>query len=210
MKKGIFKGNIKREYVSYIWFSIILVAVIGISMGSMVVFAALQQERPVDRYAMLVLGALGYLYGVIFPAVVIFAIRKYPKYPKLRRMCLNSDCYFVESDSKEFHGHWRGRAAFDMVVQAAEQNKESEERKYPKKYKVYVALTVIGIALMFIYLACACIVMENIDALPKAFQNEGAVLATLIIAEVLNMILTFVFAFRVRRIRQAVMEGDRK
>ena len=35
-------------------------------------------------------------------------------------MCLNSDCYFVESDSKEFHGHWRGRAAFDMVVQAAE------------------------------------------------------------------------------------------
>lgn len=207
MKKGIFKGNIKHEYVSYIWVSIILVAFIGVSVGTLLLYAALKHAPcSEDRIGLLIFSVLAYLYGILSSSLIIFVIRKYPKYPKLRKLCLDSDIYFVGSDSKEFRGHWRGRAIFDKVTQLAKQNEGLEDIKYPKKYRVYIVLTVIGIVLMFAYLAFAYIALKNMDMLPKAFQREVAVFAVLIIMEVFNMILSFVFAFRVKNIRKDVIE----
>lgn len=210
MKKGFFKENIKREYISYVWFSIILVAVIGISVGSLMVYVALHQERPVDQYVALIIGTFCYLYGVVFPALTIFAIRKYPKCPKLRRLCLNSDYYFVGNDSKKFHGHWRGRYSWGAVTHIGDQNKGLEDIKYPKKYRVYIVLTIMGIVLMFAYIAIATIVLENIELLPEVIRNEGFVFAILLVVEILNLILSFMFAFCVKKIRKDTIDEFRK
>ncbi len=211
MKKGIFNGNIKHAYISSIWVSIILVAFIGAGVGTLLLYAALQKEPgSADRCGILIFSVFAYLYGVLFPALAVFAIRKYPKYPRLRKMCFNSDYYFVGNDTKEFHGHGRGRAAFYTAAQLAEQNTGLENIKYPKKYKVYIVLTIIGIVLMFAYLAFTYIALENMDMLPKAFQREEVIFAALIILEVFNMILSFVFAFRVKNIRKATIDEYRK
>ena len=142
--------------------------------------------------------------------MIIFVIRKYPKYPKLRRLWLNSDCYFVGSDSKDFHGHWRGRSSFGAVTHIGDQNKGLEGIKYPKKYRVFIALTVMGSVLAFAYIAIIAVISENITVLPEAIRSEGFVCALFIAVEIVNLILTFVFAFRVKNIRKATIDEFRK
>ena len=211
MKKGLFKGNIKHEYVSYIWTTILLVVFIFVSVGSLLLYSAFQHEYgSIDRSGFLAFSIVFYLFGVLYPLLIIFVIRKYPKYQKLRRLCLNSDYYFVGSDSKDFHGHWRGRSAFGAVTHIGDQNKGIENIKYPQKYRVYIALTVMGIVLMFAYIAITAVILGNIEVLPEAIRSEGFVFAICLVVEILNLILSFLFAFRVKNIRKATIDEYRK
>ena len=207
MKKGLFKGNIKHEYVSYIWITIFIVLFIFVGVGSLLLYSAFQHESgSVDRNGFLIFSIPCYLFGILYFFLTIFVIRKYPKYPKLRSLCLNSDYYFVGSDSKDFHGHWRGRSSFGAVTHIGDQNKGLEGIKYPKKYRVFIALTVMGSVLMFAYIAITAVILENITVLPEAIRSEGFVFALFIVVEILNLILTFVFAFRVKNIRKATID----
>ena len=211
MKKGLFKGNIKHEYVSYIWTTIFLVLFIFVGVGSLLLYIAFQHESgSIDRNGLLIFSIPCYLFGILYFFLTIFVIRKYPKYPKLRRLCLNSDCYFVGSDSKNFHGHWRGRSSFGAVTHIGDQNKGLEGIKYPSKYRVYLVLTVMGIVLMFAYIAITAVILENITVLPETIRSEGFVFAVFLVVEILNLILSFVFAFRVKNIRKATIDEFRK
>ena len=211
MKKGLFKGNIKHEYVSYICTTIFLVLFIFVGVGSLLLYSAFQHESgSIDRNGLLIFSIFCYLFGILYISLIIFVIRKYPKYSKLRRLCLNSDYYFVGSDSKDFHGHWRGRSSFGAVTYIGDQNKGLEDIKYPPKYRVYIALTVVGIVLMFAYIAITAVILENITVLPEAIRSEGFVFALFIAVEIVNLILTFVFAFRVKNIRKATIDEFRK
>ena len=212
MKKGLFKGNIKHEYISYIWITILLVTFIFVSAGSLLLYSAFQHESgSIDRNGLLIFSIPFYLFGVLYFFLTIFVIRKYPKYPKLRRrLCLNSDYYFVGNDSKKFHGHWRGRFSFSAVTYIGGQNKGLEGIKYPPKYRVYIALTVMGIVLIFAYIAITAVILKNIEVLPGTIRSEGFVFAIFIVVEILNLILSFLFAFRVKNIRKATIDEFRK
>lgn len=211
MKNGLFKGNIKHEYISYIWITILLVTFIFVSAGSLLLYSAFQHESgSIDRNGLLIFSIPFYLFGILSFFLTIFVIRKYPKYPKLRRLCLNSDYYFVGSDSKDFHGHWRGKSSFAAVTHIGDQNKGLEGIKYPQKYRVYIALTVMGIVLIFAYIAITVAILENIEVIPEAIRSEGFVFAIFIVVEILNLILSFVFAFCVKNIRKATIDEFRK
>ena len=211
MKKGLFKGNIKHQYISYIWTSILLIVFIFVMVGSLSLYGALQHKfGSADRNGLLFFSIIFYLIGILYFGLTIFVIRKYPKYPKLRRLCLNSDYYFVGSDSKDFHGHWRGRSSFGAVTHIGDQNKGLEGIKYPPKYRVYIVLTVMGIVLMFAYIVITAVILENITVLPETIRSEGVVFAILIAVEIVNLILTFTFAFRVKNIRRATIDEFRK
>ena len=207
----MFKGNIKHEYVSYIWTTILIVVFIFVSVGSLLLYGAFQHESgSIDRNGLLIFGISCYLFGILYVSLIIFVIRKHPKYPKLRRLCLNSDYYFVSNDSKEFHGHWRGRPSFGAVTYIGDQNKGLEDIKYPPKYRVYIVLTVMGFVLMFAYIVITAVILENITVLPEAIRSEGFVFAIFLVVEILNLILSFVFAFRVKNIRKATIDEFRK
>ncbi len=211
MKKDFFNGNIKREFVSHIWTTIIIVAVIFFGCGGLFLYLSFfgNLDNATSLF-LLVFGVALCLFGIWYSFGTIWVIRKYPKYRKITKWFLNSECYFVDGDSKEFHGHWRGRVAFDIVTQVAEQNKGLADIKYPKKYRRYIVLAIIGIVLMFVYIAVTYIALENIGSFPQAFQNEGIIFGVLAIVEVTNIILSFIFAFQVKKIREETIKEYRE
>ncbi|MBO5248583.1 MAG: hypothetical protein J6B54_04750 [Clostridia bacterium] len=206
MKKDIFNNNIKHEYISYIWASIFIFAFILIGCGSLLIYAALQKELGTkDRSVLMIIGVLAYLCAILHSFLTIFVIRKYPRYTKIRKLFLDSDFYFAESDSHDFHGHWLKRPAFDTITRIAEGNKGLESIKYPKKYYAYIWCTVIGIVLIFVNLAVSVIILENIEVLPKVIQNEVIIFTVFMVAEVFYIVLSFVFAFRVKKTRETTI-----
>ena len=210
-KKDFFNGNIKHEYISYIWTSLIVLVLVFFGFGGMFLYLSLSDMvayRPTAIF-LLCLGIAACLFGSWFVGGTIFVIRKYPKYKKITKWFLNSDCYFVDSNSKEYRGHWRGKAAFDMVTQIAEQNKDLENIKYPKQYTIFIILTVIGTILMFVNIVVVWLLVENISILPQVLQNEYTILTLFVISEMLDIILTLVIAFKIKNIRKATIKAYR-
>lgn len=200
MKKDIFNGNIKRKYVSYIWTTIIVVAVIFFSCGGLFLYFGNKDEA--NSRWLLLLGTISFLLGIWYSVGTIFIIRKYPKYKKISKWFLNSDYYFIDCDSKEYHGHWRGKPAFYAVTSIVDQNEIFIDIKYPKKYYVYIWATVIGIIFMFVNPIVAYFSLSAVDILPLYLQNEVIIFSFFMLLEVLIMALSFVFAFRVKKIRE--------
>ena len=211
MKKDLFLGKIKREYISYMWISIILVAFIGISVGSLLLYGALQHEQgSFDRYGLLILSILACLFGVSSSALAIFTIRKYPQFPKLRRLCFNSDRYFVGNDSKEYDVLLRSEIPFHLAARAAERNKGLEGIEYPKRYKVCKVLLVIAIIFVFAALVACVLLLENITLLPPNFQSEGLVFAAFAVMEVIAVSASFALAFCMKNMRKAAIDEYKK
>ena len=78
MKKDIFNGKVKREYISYIWFTIILVIGIFVGVGSLLLYSAFQHESgTVDRNGLMFLGILLCLIGALYFLITIIYIRNY-------------------------------------------------------------------------------------------------------------------------------------
>ena len=203
MKKDFFNGNIKNQFVSYVWTTIIIVAVIFFGCGGLFLYLSFSGNS--DRATsilFLVLGVVSFLFGIWYSFGTIFVIRKYPKYKKITRWFFNSDYYFVDCDPKEYRGHWRGKPAFSAVTSIADQNEAFIDIRYPKKYYGYVWATVIGIVLMFVNLIVSCWVLSNIEELPLYLQSEEIVFSFFILLEVVLITLSFVFAFRVKKIRE--------
>lgn len=161
------------------------------------------------RILVLVFAVTLFLFGIFRSFGTVFIIRKYPKYKKITKCFLNSDCYFVDCDSKEFYGRPGKSALFNAFTQLAEKSEDLENIKYPKKYRVFLCLTIIGVILEFVYIAVAYIALENVELLPKVLQNEYIVFAVFMIIEMLNTVLSFVFAFRVKKIRKETIEEYR-
>ena len=147
--------------------------------------------------------------GILFFALDIFVIRKYPKYPKLRSKLFNSDCYFVGNDSKDYRGIWYGKAAFGRVNQLAEQNADLQDLKYPKRYKIFIVLFVVAMLCLFANIFITGFVLKNISMLPLAFQNEGLVFAAFVVLEILVLVALSVLAFKVKKIRKVTIEEYR-
>lgn len=211
MKKDLFLGKIKREYVSYMWISIMLVAWIGIGVGSLLLYAALQHEHgSFDRNGLFVFSILAYLFGVLSSALIVFAIRKYPEYPKLRKFFLNSDRYFVGSDSKEYNVLLRSEIPFRMAARAAERNKGLEGVQYPKSYRICKVLLAIMIVFVFADLVACVLLLENIALLPPNLQSEGLVFAVFAVMEVIAVSASFAFALRMKNIRKVTIDEYRK
>ncbi len=209
MKKDAFNGKIKHEFVAYMWTSIIVVAVTCLGCGSLFLYIAMmKQSDTVDRIVFLILAVLTYFAGVIVPSLIIFAIRNYPKYPKLRKACLNSDCYFVGSESNEFRGHRRGKAAFAAANYLAEQNKGLENIKYPKKYTLFITLLIVGIAFSFGIIAAVWLFRKNLEALSSEIQ--GIIFGAFLVTEIACMALNFLLAFRIKKIRETTIKEYRE
>ena len=160
LKKDIFNGKIKKEYYSYIlgcMFFFMLLFVVG---GALCIFAFVSEGSfnvSGERVLFVVFGvaflALGG--GYVFPQ--LFVIRKFPKYPKLRRIMLNSDIYFTDSTSNEYLGESRtlrgrrNKATFDAVTAIAEAEKVMGDKK-PVRYTVYSVLAFLFAMIGLIYL----------------------------------------------------------
>ena len=83
LKKDIFNGNIKHEYVSYTWTSIILLTVIFLGCGTLFLFFSFSDFSDAETSILLLtLGITSCLIGILYPIGAIFTIRKYPKYKK--------------------------------------------------------------------------------------------------------------------------------
>ena len=97
MKKDIFNGNIKNQYISYVKFFMVFEAVMLFAIFVFFLLTALLYENIeyVGRIVFLVMSATLFLASFLLPLISIYAIRNYPKHPKLVR-ALIKPFVFVE------------------------------------------------------------------------------------------------------------------
>ena len=168
-----------------------------------------------ERLLIASFGVIAFMLAFVYVFLELLVIRKFPKYKKIRRSLFNSDIYFTDSTSNEYFGGSRtlsgrrNKAAFNLLTYTAEQNKGLEGIKYPKIYGAFISLTIIGIFLMFFNTFIVWLALENMNALPHAFQSEDVIFAVFIVVEVVDMILSFAFAFRVKKIREKTIDEYR-
>ena len=173
-KKDIFNGKIKKEYFSYILFYIIFIALLMFVVGGMALGVGLWANAGpvIGIIFMRILGVAIIALGIAYIVGCMLVIRKYPKYEKLRRILYNSDCYFTDSESKEYYGRVRGirgrryKAAFDLVTSIAEVEKGMGDEK-PVRYTVYSALTLIMAVLGLVILIAMPLLFENGTIFPN-------------------------------------------
>lgn len=142
MKKDIFKGNIKREYISYLVTSYIVISTLFLPVT--VFFCFLFINASIEGKIFLGVIILVCLYlSVINPLLTLFIIRRYPKYPKLRKLLLNSEYYFVGNNNrKPILGRRRDRAAFDIITYAVDKKKLKTSKW---RYQLYTELVDISV-----------------------------------------------------------------
>ena len=87
MKKDIFNGNIKKEYINYVKFSVAFASILFFIFFVFVLLLALLYEKiEYDaRIMMFIFSGLCFLASFLYPTVSIYAIRNYSKYPKLAK-----------------------------------------------------------------------------------------------------------------------------
>ena len=208
MKKDIFHGKIKKEYFSYILFYIIFIALLMFVVGGMALGVGLWANAGpvIGIIFMRILGVAIIALGIAYIVGCMLVIRKYPKYEKLRRILYNSDCYFTESESKEYCGRVRGirgrryKAAFDLVTSIAEVEKGMGDEK-PVRYTVYSALTLIMAVLVPVILIAMPLLFENGTIFPNISDD------VFILCCILGAVLCIAFAifFLVRAYKVALM-----
>ena len=85
MKKDIFNGNIQKQYINYVKFSIILATVLFGVFAIFFFFFALLYEKvePAARIMMYVGSGICLITSILYPLLTIFAIKTYPKHIRL-------------------------------------------------------------------------------------------------------------------------------
>lgn len=115
MKKDMFNGKVKKEYVSHLITSYIAISVLFLPITYFIGWCHI--HAPIEGKIVTGIVLLCCIYGIVInPLLTLFVIRRYPKYPKIRRLLLNSDYYFVGNDKRESAGDKRSRAAFDAIT----------------------------------------------------------------------------------------------
>ena len=208
MKKDIFNGKIKKEYFSYILFYIIFIALLMFVVGGMALGVGLWANAgPVKGIIfMRILGVAIIALGIAYIVGCMLVIRKYPKYEKLRRILYNSDCYFTDSESKEYYGRVRGirgrryKAAFDLVTSIAEVEKGMGDEK-PVRYTVYSALTLIMAVLGLVSLIAMPFLYEN----GTVFSNVSQSFFLFCYISVGFVCIALAILFLIRALKVAIM-----
>jgi len=122
-KKDIFNGKIKKEYVSYLITSYVFISIIFLPVGCF--FAYVFIHAPIEGKIIAGLALFGTLYlAIINPFLTLFVIRQYPKYPKIRRLLLNSEYYFVDNNNRKSSGRYRDRLIFDKITTIIDKKKK--------------------------------------------------------------------------------------
>ena len=87
MKKDIFNGNIKKEYINYVKYSLVFVSILFfIFFVSFLLFALLYEKvEYAARILLFIFSGLSFLASFLYPTVSIYAIRNYSKHPKLAK-----------------------------------------------------------------------------------------------------------------------------
>lgn len=134
-----------------------------------------------ERFLLATFGVISFILGggYVFPQ--LFVIRNFPKYPRLRRIMLNSDIYFTDSTSNEYFGGTgilrgrRNKAAFDLVTTVAGLEAGMGDKK-PIRYTVYSALTLIMAVLGLIGLFAMPLLFENGTISPNMSDGVFAII----------------------------------
>ena len=87
MSKDPFNGNIKKEYINYVRFSLIFATVLFFAFFVFFLLVALLYEKTeyVARIVMFVFSAICLFASFLYPAISIYAIKNYSKHPKLAK-----------------------------------------------------------------------------------------------------------------------------
>ena len=179
MKKDIFNGKVKKEYLSYILGYIIFFLSLLVVGGALCIYAFVSEGSfnvSGNRFLIAIFGVVAFVLGSVYSFPALFVIRKFPKLPKLRRIFFNSDIYFTDSTTNEYFGGtrmFRGRrrkAAFDIVTSFAEAEKQMGEKK-PIKYKIYLVLVIVMSVLGILLLFAMPLLFENGIILPEVSDD---------------------------------------
>lgn len=113
MKEDIFNGNIKKEYINYVKFSLALASILFFIFFVFFLLFALLYEKIeyAARIMMFIFSGLCFLASFLYPTVSIYAIRNYSKHPKLARTMIKPFVfqdfdteilrYIIERDTKK-------------------------------------------------------------------------------------------------------------
>ena len=202
MKKDIFNGKIKKEYFSYILGCMIFFMLLFVVGGALCIYAfILEGSFHVSGWRLLLatfgvaLLVLGGWY--VFPQ--LFVIRKFPKYPKLRRIFFNSDIYFTDSTSNEYFGGSRtlrgrmNKAAFDTVTIFAEAEKGLDKKKLIR-YTVYCVFMLLFGVIGLAYLFAMPLLFEN--GIIFSNMSDGTFLLFWVLGTVVCIALAIFFLFQ--------------
>ena len=87
MSKDPFNGNIKKEYINYVKFSLIFATVLFFALFVFFFLFALLFEKIefASRILIFVISAIFLFASFLYPAISIYAIRNYSKHPKLAK-----------------------------------------------------------------------------------------------------------------------------
>ncbi|MGN0807679.1 MAG: hypothetical protein ACI4MN_04440 [Candidatus Coproplasma sp.] len=88
MKKDLFNGNIKREFIGYMELSIFLIFFICFVGSAVFLLIALFYENidHVGRIVLYVMSGITFLCAVLFPVLSVYVIRNHTKHPKLTKI----------------------------------------------------------------------------------------------------------------------------
>ena len=113
MSKDPFNGNIKKEYINYVKFSLIFATVLFFAFFVFFLLFALLYEKIeyAARIFMFVFSGICLFASFLYPTISIYAIRNYSKHPKLAKSMIKpfvfqdfeTDVlrYIVEKNSKK-------------------------------------------------------------------------------------------------------------
>ena len=113
MKKDIFNGNIKKEYINYVKFSLAFASILFFIFFIFFLLFALLYEKIeyAAKIMMFIFSGLCFLASFLYPTVSIYSIRNYSKHPKLAKSMIkpfffqdfDTDIlrYIIERDAKK-------------------------------------------------------------------------------------------------------------
>lgn len=98
MKKDVFNGNIKKEYIGSVMFGLVFGSIIWLVCFLFILIMALTYDKIeyAAKILMFVMAGISLLASVIYPVVTIWMIRTYPKYPRLTRQMIKP--YFLNTN----------------------------------------------------------------------------------------------------------------
>ena len=102
MKKDIYNGKIRREYINYLNYSFILFSFLLLVATIVFFFTALFYDNMDNgtRIMLYVLSGLCLLGLIFYPIITICLVRKYPKYSRLTKLLVKSFLFVDSSDDE--------------------------------------------------------------------------------------------------------------
>lgn len=90
MSKDPFNGNIKKDYINFVKFSLIFTTAFFFAFFVFFLYIALSNEEIEysARISIFVLSGICFFASFLYPVISIYAIRNYSKHPKLAKLII--------------------------------------------------------------------------------------------------------------------------